>query len=59
VSTPLLTAAGRQWAERHPQLTVARLALHGRGTEHTIAVVICNQHAAGDYAEAVGIAPPR
>ena len=52
MSAPLLTPAGRQWAERHPHLTVARLALRGRGSEHKIAVAICNQYADRDYAKA-------
>ena len=51
MTTPLLTPAGTQWAERHLHLSVARLAVRGRGTEHKIAAAICNQYAAGDYAE--------
>ena len=48
MSTPLLTPAGRSWAERHVHLTVARLALAGHGKNHKVAVAICNQYAAGD-----------
>ena len=50
MSTPLLTLEGRCWAQRHPQLTVARLALRGHSSDHKIAVAICNQYAAGDSA---------